>query len=329
MQIAALRRLLTLHLAVASRLRLLELPDDGVIKEFVDEPGDWENSTFEGINRFERSIEAAEARFRFDWRLRSCHLGDELTLSRVVRLADLGYVVRAALPRTRESIRQVRDDLAMLSPELSRPYIPDNSEATGVIKEVACMMADLRSAVVGSQRSPLRVPASAVHGRGSCWMTRASLPLTPCTAQHYRDRLGLHHYPRDGTVADQLVLLTFRAKLSKSPCPEVFDPTLIDRVPDGLWLVRPTIYDRPNARFAQGHSGDSPTTPAQEGATIDIGSDSYAEGEAELILLAGRDAEVEWIDVQMLEGGPATRRPRDDDHASFLALLDQRLTGLT
>lgn len=320
----ALRRLLRLHLVVAHHLQLLEEVSLDELDQFIAIPGDWGNASFTPLNRFERAVQRAGFALERSWRYRCCQLGSDLLLARVVRLADLAYALDATGPRSKVEFKRAASVFGLLKADFAREFTsPDSTSAIG---QVASVMVDLRAEIVSHRSSPFRVPLQGIHAPGSCWVAQPAAVMVSAKAQWYRDRLGLHHYPRANTVGDQLVLLEFRAQLSNTPCPPRADPTLRDRMPEGLWLLRPTVVDKPNARFAQGHEADDAAAAAHGGATIDIGSDAYLEGETELILLAGRDAQVQWHDLQLLPGGPPARHARDDDHPGFSDTMHHRLT---
>ena len=327
MPTAALRRLLHLHLEVARGLELLEPVSADDLDRFSAAPNDWDDPSFTPVNKFERAVRAAEFAFHPCWRYRCSQLGAEVQLSRLMRLVDLTYILQATGPRSRSGFKRSIAEFESLKLDFAIDYTA--AAAAVAINRVATFMVNLRAEVFSYKAAPYITSVVGIHPPNDCWVAQPLASIVSATSQQYRDRLGLHHYPRGTTIGDQLVRLDFRAQLSGTPCPPSLDPELRERSPNGLWLLRPTVVNKPNVRFAQGHAKDAVAAAAPGGATVDIGSDAYHEGDAEFVLLAGLTAKLQWNDVELLPGGPPMRHARDDDHPGFSNLMHGRLKRLT
>ena len=319
----ALRRLLNLHLVVAHGLELLEPVSADDLDSFTSAPNDWDNPSYTPVNKFERAVRAAEFAFQPSWRYRCSQLGEEVQLSRLMRLADLTYVLQATGPRRRHGLKKSITEFESLKIDFAIDYAA--AAAAVAINSVATFMVNLRAEVFSYRAAPYIANVAGIHPPNDCWVAQPLAAIASATSQQYRDRLGLHHYPRGTTIGDQLVRLDFRAQLSDTPCPPSLDPELRERSPNGLWLIRPTVVHKPNVRFAQGHAKDAVAAAAPSGATVDIGSDAYHEGDAEFVLLAGLTAKLQWHDVELVPGGPPMRHARDDNHPGFSDLMHSRL----
>lgn len=323
----ALKRLLHLNLSVASRLGLLETNSPSDLASFALAPIEWKNPKLTPVNRFERAVQAAKFAFQSDWRYRCCQLGAEVQLSRVLALSDLAFVLDATRPRKRVDFAAANFEFENLKNRFSQDYNDPDSAATR--DQIARFFVNLRGTIFDHRATPYLANVGGIHSPNyDCWVAQAAESITPSTSQGYRDRLGLHHFPRGTRIGDQMVRLDFRARLSDIPCPSKIDIELRERLSNGLWLIRPTMVHKPNVRFAQGHGKDEVAAAAPGGSTIDIGDDAYQEGEAEFILLAGIKAELQWHDVELLPGGLPVRHVRDDDHQSFSDVMHQRLSRL-
>ncbi len=323
-QTRALRRLLRLHLLQAQVLQLLDGRKRVELNAFSSMEHTWKRTATPAGTRFARAIEAAGIYFGANWRYRSVRQADSALVSRVIVLRDLKYSLRATKRKGRSVLSTLIKDFEALGTKLSL-----DAAATGavtVLSDVERLLFDLRAEFYGAKLSPFVTLISAVKGPGSCWVSLpAPFAIPATTAQYWRDRLGLHHLPLGVTLGDRLVRVTFRVRLSTQPCPASSDELTKSRsgMPTEAWLVRPSVGDAPNPRFVQANLRDTPKLPAPTGVTIDLSSDAYDEAESELVVLHGRDAQLEWVDLELLDGFPE-KHSRDDDHEAFVDLVENR-----
>lgn len=329
-QTRALRRLLRLHLVQAQVLQLIDGRTRVELDAFSSMAHSWGRTALAPGYRFARAIESAKRFFFDNWRYRSIRPADRVWLCRVVRLGDLKYALRGTNRKGGSVVSTLIRDFDGLSSRLKMDVADPGAVAEFV--DVERLLLDLRAELLGARLVPYGVFASAVHGPGSCWVSLHA-PVTGravSNAQYWRDRLGLHHFPIGTQLEDRLVRVTFCVQLSTQPCPVSFDE--FDKVrttlPGDIWLVRPSIGDVPNPRFVQANSRDTLASPAPTGNTIDLSTDAYHEAEEELVLLHGRDARLEWSDLELLDGLP-DRNLRDDDHEKFVTLIEKRHARLS
>jgi hypothetical protein len=328
---SALRRLLRMHLEHARAIGLLVLRKAEQLEAFSTMSNSWNRNDLPPGQRFAKAVESAKRFFSDDWRFRSVHPNDRLTLCRVVRVRDLKYPLNDTNRRGNSGLAKLLREFDALAPRMDLDA--GDPSAQTELAAIARVLLDLRCEIIlASRMLPYDTLASAVHGNGSCWVSLSSTAARPASseAQFWRDRLGLHHLPQGTTLGDQLVKLTFVAELSRQPCPATFADYYAAQSarPDDIWLARPSVGDVPNPRFVQATSRDSPTLAADTGATIDLSEDTYNESEDELVLLRGRNARLEWADLELLEGWPQ-KHTRDDDHNTFVDLIKHRHAGLS
>jgi hypothetical protein len=326
----ALRHLLRLHLVHAERLKLVEgaAPADFDAFAGVDKP--WNRTDLPPGQRFAMAVEGAKRRFYDNWRFKGVRPADRVVIARVVRLRDLKYALFATNQKGSTVVADLLRRFEAVRPQLDLNF--GDPAAAAAFKETQIVLHGLRAEFVGARLVPFETLASGVHSPGSCWV---SMPTTGGTAsssqaQFWRDRLGLHHLPLGVTLGDQLIRLTFVARLSSQPCPATFELLLASHTshPNEIWLARPSTGDMPNPRFAQARLSDTTAVAATAGATIDLSSDSYDEAEDELVLLHGRDARLGWEDLEPLDGALA-RHPRDEDHELFFKTIESRHAALS
>jgi hypothetical protein len=327
-QIHALRRLLHLHLAQATALRLLEGRNRVEVEAFSAMTHSWTRTDLPSSQRFAKAVESAKRFFSDNWRFRPVRPADRVTLCRVVRVRELKYALNGTNRKGSTVLTTLLRDFDALGPKMSLDAAaPTVATEFSAIQDV---LLNLRSEFVGARLAPYETLASAVHGVGSCWVSlpAPAIGAASSQAQFWRDRLALHHLPQSATLGDQLVRLTFVASLSLYPCPPTFDDYYVAQasMPDEIWLVRPSVGDMPNPRFVQASSHDTPALAALTGTTIDLSTVAYKEAEDELVLLRGRNARLEWVDLELLEGWPQ-KHPHDDDHKTFVELIKSRHAG--
>ena len=327
---SALRQLLRLHLVHAERLKLVEGATTADFDAFAGVDTPWDRTDLPPGQRFAIAVEGAKRRFYDNWRFKEVRPADRVVVARVVRLRDLKYALYATIQKGSAIVADLLRRFDAVLPQLNL-NVGDPAAATA-FNEIQNVLNGLRAEFVGARLVPFETLASGVHGPGSCWV---SMPATAGTApsseaQFWRDRLGLHHLPLGETLGDQLVRLTFVAGLSSLQCPASFELLRASQTlkPNEIWLARPSTGDMPNPRFAQARLSDTTAVAAPAGATIDLSSDSYDEAEDELVLLHGRDALLEWEDLEPLDGAP-TRHPRDEDHELFFKTIESRHAALS
>lgn len=147
-------------------------------------------------------------------------------------------------------------------------------------------------------------------------------------AQYWRDRLGLIHISAGNRCcSDKLVRLKFVATMVNEELPRTthLEHRKMSVNKKSLWLFRPSVLHGGNQRFVQGVSADKSGRSARRGSTRDLSSNSYPEGERELLLLTGEVADARLIGVDLFEGFADYNSGRDDnDHEFVDAISNQR-----
>lgn len=326
MQVAALKKLLRLHLILAHKLKLLDVASESEVEKFCTQSLEWDSKKLTPDKKFDTAVELAKYKFQTNWRYLSSTSETEVYISRVTPLKYLGYAIDGTSPSYRPDFKKIQKSLNCIKPDFPKQYNdPLSASIKFNISKILIEFGDEFSK--SSHPRPYTVLASKIHGPGSCWVAQDTFDAN-ASAQEIRDRLGLWNYPEGNTIGDQLVYLGFKVKLSSLNCPDKFDPNFSDTIPDGLWLIRPTVIDNPNVRFSQAHDGDTVGAAKSYGKTIDISSDEYFCSEREFILLAGRDVKLQWVSLKLLSGGLPIRRDSDYDHEKFVNAIENRVSSI-
>ncbi len=260
-----------------------------------------------------------------------------IAITRVFPIRNIAYLFVDALggvaTPTRLRLRKTIDDIKIAC-AVSVPFNPSSQEQSAIDDgndRLVAAFDDLREQIcaVGGASTNLSIFAKVLVAPGrACWVGRSS-KISDKTSQHWRDKLGLEHYPcPEGAtwtpmLGDRLVKAVFSARTSDLDLPRTGAQAIIRTSPKDVWLVRPTIGHEGNTRFVQRHLSDQAGMALKQGRTIDIKDDFYNQGERELILMFGAEAKVQWLDAELLEGLPR-RNLHDTDHQGFVNVLGGR-----
>lgn len=258
--------------------------------------------------------------------------GDLVIIHRVATVENLNYPLEATLGEPGRLIKGACKELKkLIEAEITRNATGPHDEfsykkACKRLKEVCEDLREILSKNSSASRLRAKIKASALHStKAQAWVVPDSDKNSSMSGQETRDWLGLIHYPKPGyeyNASQLLVRMKFEARISHVELPEKYDKDFLNKEVKGAWLIRPTVCHAPNTRFSQRH-GDDRHGIARYGRTIDISNAKYDYCEQELILLHGDDAELTWIDLELLNPVPK-RNSIDDDHDGFLNVMMSR-----
>lgn len=324
---STIRDLLEFQILIAYQIGLLDVKDINMIHSYFNTNifwnENWSTKTRSDIEKFNKALVLLQHEFGNKWRWIASAQGRNIVFYRVICLRNLSFILNDVQfnPRITPLIKKFNSQKNIL--ELNYHDIDSKTKIEAIEK----ILGEIKIEVVDRARfTPFLVKTTALHPPGSCWTSNSI--FHPKSAQNYRDKLGLWHYPNSSKIGDQLIALKFSAKISTAECPKIRDPSIRDRASGNTWLLRPTLADMPNIRFSQGHSKDQKNKPSLKGKTINIRNEKYKEGGDEHVLLAGLNTKVEWKDIDLLDGGPPRRYKHDDEHEKFIQILDNRLSIL-
>lgn len=152
------------------------------------------------------------------------------------------------------------------------------------------------------------------------WMATPPKESASTAAQHWRDRLGLVHLQSETTPTVGHALVHLVLECGVFPKIDRHDwKAHVQKHPDGVWLVRPTMVHGGNKRFVQSHPHDKANKQAYRfGKTRDLASSTFSPTESESLLICGELAELRFHTVQFLDGIPGEIDVRDNSDTTFV-----------
>ena len=331
-----LAKLLLKNVQDAAELSLLPITSVELtrVQDAIDTA--WDEAATER-DRFARASELVRSELGSKYLTLGSFTNRALVVSRVFPVRFLHYLFgdlkRRCSPGTRTQIVQALADLEM---ESRRPVSEDQNPAQEAIaaaaeRSIEAAVEFLRSKVCSpavGQKGERIYAKNLVASFASCWVARRSASKDN-SSQYWRDRLGLEHYPHgegdswSRTVGDRLIRVTFVARTSVHKLPLSGWEALASAHPKDLWVSRPTVANGGNMRFLQRHAADRQAATSKYGRTIDLKDTKYDSAEREWILHFGDQAQLQWRDLELLDGFPQ-RNAHDLDHAGFVSTIEQR-----
>jgi hypothetical protein len=177
------------------------------------------------------------------------------------------------------------------------------------------------------------------------WVSPSTPPLLSgdqSTAQFWRDRLGLIHYPDSATgvrvCGEMLVHLQFEVapNMSELSERERQDWLAIRNAPSNqskVWLLRPAIVHMGNRRWLQSHADDWPAhsnqvsskpVASRHGMTAHLADAAFDNGVPELLLDFGLEATIALTHITVLQGLPCSLEDRDESDTAFVQAVAKR-----